>query len=338
MGAGKELSPSTRSRICSLRTSGKWSYNRIREEYPSIPRSTIVDTCRKEAIRGQENTSRKRIGRPQILSEFDRDLIYDAIQEKPSIKYDTLLDLVDYKIGRETLRRVLKEFGLRKWRKIKRPQLTENDARLRLAWAQRYRDFTPEDWSRVYWSDETSVERGSGENAEWTFTRPKDQAREGEVKPIPLGKQLRQMFWASFSGDPRRTALIPLFGHPASPRGGVNSMRILETYQQWLPTLIYNRSEAIFMHDGSRTHTAHRVLDWLQDEEYSVMDWPAYSPDLNPIENLWALLKDELLKMFPELYHMPNNEETRGYLIAAAQTAWSQIDPDILRRLRAAHE
>ena len=89
MGTGKELSSSTRSRICSVRTSAKWSYNRIREEYPSIPRSTIVDTCRKEAIRGQENTSRKRIGRPQILSKFDRDRIYDAIQEQPSIKYGT---------------------------------------------------------------------------------------------------------------------------------------------------------------------------------------------------------------------------------------------------------
>lgn len=331
--AGKELSSSTRSRICSLRTTANWSYNRIQHEFPNVPRSTIVTTCRREALRGQRNITRPRSGRPRNLTDFDRDMIFDAIQGNPSIKYNALLDLVDHKIGRETLRKLLKDFGLRKWRKIKRPQLTDNDARLRLAWAQRYHDFTPEDWSRVYWSDETSIERGSGENAEWSFLRPKDQARKGEVKPIPLGKQLRQMFWASFSGDPRRTALIPLFGHPDSPRGGVNSIRILETYQQWLPTLIYDRSEAIFMQDGSRTHTAHRVRNWLRDEEFFVMDWPAYSPDLNPIENLWALLKDKLLKMFPELYHMPNSEETRWFLISAAQTAWSQIDPDILRRL-----
>lgn len=125
----------------------------------------------------------------------------------------------------------------------------------------------------------------------------------------------------------------PVFLEKESPRGGVNSIRILETYQQWLPTLICNRSEAIFMHDGSRTHTARRVLDWLRDKESFIMDWPAYSPDLNPIENLFALLKDKVLKMFPKIYDMPNNEETRGYLTAAAQTAWSQIDPDVLRRL-----
>jgi hypothetical protein len=43
--------------------------------------------------------------------------------------------------------------------------------------------------------------------------------------------------------------------------------------------------------------------------------------------------KRKLLELFPELYDMPNNEETRVYLISAAQYTWSQIDPDILRKL-----
>jgi hypothetical protein len=89
-------SPTFPSNITGPSNVSKCSYNRIRAENSFSPRSTVVDTCRKKAIRGQE---------------------------KPNIINDALLNPVSHKLGQETPRKHLEEFGLCKWRKIEGLQL-----------------------------------------------------------------------------------------------------------------------------------------------------------------------------------------------------------------------
>ena len=52
------------------------------------------------------------------------------------------------------------------------------------------------------------------------------------------------------------------------------------------------------MQDNDPKHTAGIVKTWLDSRKFSVMEWPANSPDLNPIENMWHLLKTRLCKNY----------------------------------------
>ena len=64
-----------------------------------------------------------------------------------------------------------------------------------------------------------------------------------------------------------------------------------------LPSLHANfpdQEEFVFMHDNSVVHTSRQTQAWLEEHpELICMDWPPRSPDLNPIELVWAFMTQE---------------------------------------------
>jgi len=229
-----------------------------------------------------------------------------------------------------SIQKLMREMDRRKWKQRLRPEIKEHHATKRLEWAQRYEHFTPEDWQRVKWSDECTVERGRGIRPVWTFLRPSEQLIERDVKERRCGKSVKKMLWAAFGQD-ARTGLVPLDGDPESARGGVTARVIVEVYCAFLPVIL--EPGDIFMQDGASVHTARIVKRILQEMGVTVMDWPPYSPDLNPIENLWAIMKAEIYKLHPELEFVDDTEETLRALIEAAKEAWNSIEDRILYNL-----
>ena len=92
--------------------------------------------------------------------------------------------------------------------------------------------------------------------------------------------------------------------------------------------LLPERSKAIFQQDGAPPHTSKRSQEWLKSNMpgfWTKDIWPPNSPDLNPIENLWAILKSKLDSM--------ERATNINMLEKQLLLAWKEISPDTLEKL-----
>ncbi len=78
----------------------------------------------------------------------------------------------------------------------------------------------------------------------------------------------------------------------------------------------HTNRDLIFIEDGASIHRSRATILAEAELELETMWWPANSPDLNPIENVWQLLKWRLSKRYPK-----TEAEVRQYL----QEEWEKI-------------
>ena len=88
--------------------------------------------------------------------------------------------------------------------------------------------------------------------------------------------------------------------------------------------LLFGRENWIFQQDNDPKHTARRVKDFITDNDIPTFGWPAQSPDLNPIENLWSILDKKLVN---------RKENTTPELFKLLKQEWSKLTTNELERL-----
>ncbi len=99
---------------------------------------------------------------------------------------------------------------------------------------------------------------------------------------------------------------------------------VLEHFMLPAADQLYGDADFIFKQNLAPVHSAKATSTWFKDHGIPVINWPANSPDLNHIENLWGTVKRKMR------YARPNNAEE---LKATIRATWALITPEQCHRL-----
>ena len=76
---------------------------------------------------------------------------------------------------------------------------------------------------------------------------------------------------------------------------GILYVKILdEDLQNSIKYYDKTKDNIILLKDNDPKHKCKKAQQWFKDHDYQVMDWPAQSPYINPIEYLWHHLKRKM--------------------------------------------
>lgn len=196
-------------------------------------------------------------------------------------------------VSTRTIRRRLQiDHKLRAYRPSCTPRLSAKNIKDRLTFAKKYGKWTKEQWQQVMFSDEslikqfysfsTHIRRPVGQRYNLKYTVPR-------VKNSPS-----QMIWGSISAAGRGA----LWFMP--PDTTINAKVYLSILKDKLPNFMAIHKCSKFQHDGAPCHSAKTVTKWIQEQGFELIHpWPGSSPDLNPIENCWAILKKKIALLKP---------------------------------------
>lgn len=108
----------------------------------------------------------------------------------------------------------------------------------------------------------------------------------------------------------------------------VSSKMNSDDYQEVLDEHLtpFWQPDYVFMQDNATIHKSASTMQYLAHHQIKVLDWPACSPDLNPIENLWGLL-------VRDVYRNNKQYSSINELKSAILRAWNRINLQTLQNL-----
>lgn len=284
-----------------------------------IPQQT-VSRCLRTPL-----TPSKPQGRPPILDTPLRKLLVRHATQNAEQRRKTREEIADelgINVCRRTLIKAFEKELYHRRKATEKPLLTPEQMHRRLMWAWDHVFWSDEQWDNCSWGDEMSIVLSQGQV--WVTRRAEEKYLPECCIPKFRGYSSGQV-WSVISSH-QKGPLVYFEKDWLSAKRTVDSevyiRRILPHIGDFLRAeaeALRAREGPIYIEDNNSIHTSRKTTRAYRAMGILKAEWPANSPDLNPIENVWRLLKYRVQKRYPH---------TEAELMQYVREEWDKIKTD----------
>lgn len=283
----------------------------------------IINAYKKHGFLQRPNGS----GRPRkIYSSQTERRILRFVKEDPKIsavkiarelKKESIVN-----VHPQTIRNFLHSKEYRAYAPRKKPYLSARNVKKRLEYAKHYIGKPKDFWKSVIFTDESKFNLFGSDGRRFVWRKEGTALKSANIKATVKHGGGSVMVWGAMAANGVGVLLNLVF-----IEGKMDKMVYLNILKENLPDtaekLDLNRNYSV-VQDNDPKHNARIVKEWLLYNVQKVLPHPPQSPDLNPIEHLWAFMEKKLREK-----EIKNKNELKSTL----RNIWDSVPTDFTEKL-----